>query len=556
MKKEVPATPPPAKAPFFSTPHHAEADVAAAASTRFRACWRRKGEKAYARAWSVPVLRELRVSAGAGPAAAPRVVPWDRAAGRLRVELYAPEAASVGDDAARDIYRRAVEGDDLGLAPDGATLLGVAEVPLSKVSVDDAAAFAPDGWVHLNPPGSDTAETPTPRVRLRCLLEPAPPTPALRSASLRRRARVEALEGELEVPPFEAPPSPAVQVADESDDVVDVGVLSRLRRARATAVESQNLLRDYVRLGEQCRGLVEWSRPGASLAVFAGLTLFLVVAARMRADYLGVLVVLATMAPGAILKRRERRAARAKRSARCRRAAKKCKDAEASLKREAEALRGRGPRVCSHAGRRSIELRGARGRRRGRPRGRDERGRRAAGGDAAGPAHRPRGGDHLDALACFTGSHTGRARARAGLRRAAPRAGVAAGAAGVPGALGRDLGGAPLAAVDGVAAALCVRPARRIAILVLGLARSGGRVAGPRRVFGQRARRRRAGGRRPARFDLARAPEERAGGAPRVAPRGGALQGRGRAAAVRLPRAPPSPATLMIGLCVSGAFGD
>ena len=87
----------------------------------------------------------------------------------------------------------------------------------------------------------------------------------------------------------------------QSDDVVDVGVLSRLRRARATAVESQNLLRDYVRLGEQCRGLVEWSRPGASLAVFAGLTLFLVVAARMRADYLGVLAVLATMAPGAIL---------------------------------------------------------------------------------------------------------------------------------------------------------------------------------------------------------------------------------------------------------------
>ena len=125
LKKEVPATPPPTKAPFFSTPHHAEADVAAAASTRFRACWRRKGEKAYARAWSVPVLRELRVSAGAGPAAAPRVVPWERAAGRLRVELYAPEAASVGDDAARDIYRRAVEGDDLGLAPDGATLLGV-----------------------------------------------------------------------------------------------------------------------------------------------------------------------------------------------------------------------------------------------------------------------------------------------------------------------------------------------------------------------------------------------------------------------------------------------
>ena len=96
------------------------------------------------------------------------------------------------------------------------------------------------------------------------------------------------------------------------------------------------MLRDYVRLGEQCRGLVEWSRPGASLAVFAGLTLFLVVAARMRADYLGVLVVLATMAPGAILSV-ERRAARAKRSARCRRAAKKCNEAEASLKREAEA---------------------------------------------------------------------------------------------------------------------------------------------------------------------------------------------------------------------------
>ena len=115
-------------------------------------------------------------------------------------------------------------------------------------------------------------------------------------------------------------------------------------------------------------------------------------------------------------------------------------------------------------------------------------------------------------------------------------AGAFAGAAGVSGAARRDVGGAPLAAVDGVAAALCVRPARRIAVLVLGLARSGGRVAGPRRVFGQRARRRRAGGRRPARVDLARAPQERAGGAPRVAPRGRALQGRGRAAALRLPR--------------------
>ena len=73
-----------------------------------------------------------------------------------------------------------------------------------------------------------------------------------------------------------------------------------------------------------------------STQVFAGLTLFLVVAARMRADYLGVLVVLATMAPGAILSV-ERRAARAKRSARCRRAAKKCNEAEGSLKREAEA---------------------------------------------------------------------------------------------------------------------------------------------------------------------------------------------------------------------------
>ena len=83
LKKEVPATPPPAKAPFFSTPHHAEADVAAAASTRFRACWRRKGEAGLRAGLVRPALRELRVSAGAGPAAAPRVVPG-RAGGRLR----------------------------------------------------------------------------------------------------------------------------------------------------------------------------------------------------------------------------------------------------------------------------------------------------------------------------------------------------------------------------------------------------------------------------------------------------------------------------------------
>ena len=349
------------------------------------------------------------------------------------------------------------------------------------------------------------------------------------------RARVEALEGELEVPPFEAPPSPAVQVADESDDVVDVGVLSRLRRARATAVESQNLLRDYVRLGEQCRGLVEWSRPGASLAVFAGLTLFLVVAARMRADYLGVLVVLATMAPGAILSV-ERRAARAKRSARCRRAAKKCNDAEASLKREAEA--------CEDADRASLLARAAVAL---------NCAARAvavadAHADATNGAAARREATRPDPL-IDPEEVTIWTRLRALLeaipaepelervfveRRRAQGGGGRGGPAGRGSA--RDVGGAPLAAVDGVAAALCVRPSRRIAILVLGLARSGGRVAGPRRVFGQRARRRRAGGRRPAGFDLARAPEERAGGAPRVAPRGGALQGRGRAAALRLPR--------------------
>ena len=331
---EVPATPPPSKPPFFGAAPvlTAEAETAAAASTRFRASWRRRGEKAYARAWSVPVLRELRVSAGAGPAAAPRVVPWDRAAGRLRVELYAPEAFDAPDNIARDIHRRAFDGDDP--APDGAALLGVAEVPLSEVSMDDAAAFAWDGWVPLTPPGGGGAG-PTPRVKLRCLLEPAPRAPALRSASLRRRARVEALEGELEVPPVEVAPAPTVPVAEDTNEVEDVGVLSRLRRARATAVESQNLLRDYVRLGEQCRGLLEWSRPGASLAVFAGLTLFLVIAARMRADYLGVLVVLATMAPGAVLSV-ERRAARAKRSARCRRAARKCCEAEIKCRREAD----------------------------------------------------------------------------------------------------------------------------------------------------------------------------------------------------------------------------
>ena len=128
--------------------------------------------------------------------------------------------------------------------------------------------------------------------------------------------------------------------------------------------------------------MVEWSRPGASLAVFAGLTLFLVVAAH-AGGLPRVLVVLATMAPGAILSV-ERRAARAKRSARCGRAAKKCKDAEASLKREAEAREDADrASVLTRAAAR-VELRGARGRRRGRPRGRDERG-RAAGGDAADP---------------------------------------------------------------------------------------------------------------------------------------------------------------------------
>jgi hypothetical protein len=200
--------------------------------------------------------------------------------------------------------------------------------------MDDAAAFARDGWVPLTPPGG-VGDGPTPRVKLRCLLEPAPRAPALRSASLRRRARVEALEGELEVPSLDIVPAPAVPVDEDTNEVEDVGVLSRLRRARATAVESQNLLRDYVRLGEQCRGLLEWSRPGASLAVFAWLTLFLVIAARMRADYLGVLVVLATMAPGAVLSV-ERRAARAKRSVRCRRAARKCCEAEMKCRREAD----------------------------------------------------------------------------------------------------------------------------------------------------------------------------------------------------------------------------
>ena len=73
------------------------------------------------------------------------------------------------------------------------------------------------------------------------------------------------------------------------------------------AIEQTQLRRNIASMAWGARNLI-------STQVFAGLTLFLVVAARMRADYLGVLVVLATMAPGAILSV-ERRAARAKRSA-------------------------------------------------------------------------------------------------------------------------------------------------------------------------------------------------------------------------------------------------
>ena len=115
-------------------------------------------------------------------------------------EIYAPEALHQWGTTRPGIFIGGRSRATTSAAPDGATLLGVAEVPLSK-GVDDAAAFAPE-WMGP-PPIRQERHCRNADGKVwgkRCLLEPAPPTPALRS---RGAARVEALEGELEVPPFE-----------------------------------------------------------------------------------------------------------------------------------------------------------------------------------------------------------------------------------------------------------------------------------------------------------------------------------------------------------------
>ncbi|KAH8096445.1 vacuolar sorting protein 9 (VPS9) domain containing protein [Aureococcus anophagefferens] len=201
-------------------------------------------------------------------------------------------------------------GDCFGLSPTrdpDATLLGVAEVPLGAVAAaggDDglrdssspAAGFrcararaaagrrgrrarrarrrADDDGGYASADGDDAPAAP-PRAQLRCRLE-------LLGA---RRGAFDLGEAELEVACDEAPPGDDADAPGDGDAgaVAGTGLLSRFRRARHGAVEIQNSLKDAVRLGEQVRGLLEWSQPAFTLLVFGALVLALAVAASRRA---------------------------------------------------------------------------------------------------------------------------------------------------------------------------------------------------------------------------------------------------------------------------------
>ena len=297
------------------------------------------------RAWSVPVLRGC-VSAGAGPAAAPRVVPWDRARGGAASALRA--RGGIGGGRRGGFIGGRSRATTSGWPPT-ARRCSASPVPWPRWRRRRGGLRPTAG--HLNPPGA-TLPAPTPRVRLRCLLGRR--RRRRRCGQRRCGAARRGPGGELECR-FEAPPSPAVQVADEGDDVVDVGVLSPLPAGAGRSPSSRRIC---------CRTTCAWGavprfgRVVAARGLARGLRradLVLVVAARMRADYLGVLVVLATMAPGAIL---SVSGARGVNGARDVGAAKKCKDAEASCS-EARHARTRTARPAG-AGRRSDQFCAAR----------------------------------------------------------------------------------------------------------------------------------------------------------------------------------------------------
>ena len=257
-------------------------------------------------------------------------------------------------------------GDCFGLSPTrdpDATLLGVAEVPLGAVAAaggDDGLPgfLEPGGWLPLRPPrdallpgaadsapradarddvsdddggyasaDGDEAPAAAPRAQLRCRLE------LLGDAAARRAFRdLDAREAELEVACDEAPPGDDAEAPGDGDAgaVAGTGLLSRFRRARHGAVEIQNSLKDAVRLGEQARGLLEWSQPAFTLLVFGALVLALAVAASVRADVLGVLATLGTFGPG-LADRLQRRARRVARATAARRAAARCDAAADAL---------------------------------------------------------------------------------------------------------------------------------------------------------------------------------------------------------------------------------
>lgn len=237
--------------------------------------------------------------------------------------------------------------DALGLAPrPDVRLVGVAMIPLSRLGPRPETR-----WLEASPPIADDGASP---IRIKVRVEASLDADwEATGMSLARWKALDTLEGALELPdtrtrrfvekcrspkttcadvvdvgppPAEVPPSPlkkddddgVEEEASRDDALVEdeakgaalategssggggFQFLERFRRARKSAVEMQNSLHDAVRSLEQFRALVEWAHPRATSIVVVGLVFATYVAARARADYVGLLAVAGAFGPGLV----------------------------------------------------------------------------------------------------------------------------------------------------------------------------------------------------------------------------------------------------------------
>lgn len=299
----------------------------------------------------------------------------------------AVHALTYGDRRSPFYHSRNSKDDDddaLGLAPrPDMRLAGVATIPLSRLG------RGPDArWLEAPPPIVDDGAPPT-RIKVRVEARLDADWEAT-GVSLARWKALDTLEAALELPdtrtrcfvercrspkttcvdvvdvappPTEVPPSPSTKDDDEGveeessrDDALaedeakgallaaegsgggggggGFQFLERFRRARKSAVEMQNSLHDAVRSLEQFRALVEWAHPRATSIVVVGLVLATYVAARARADYVGLLAVAGAFGPGLVDRFARRGASRTVPRAKLLSLADRCASAAAKARRD------------------------------------------------------------------------------------------------------------------------------------------------------------------------------------------------------------------------------